>query len=152
VMHHLGGTFARRHGGFSEYLSRWRATRSKYSDDAERLLERVVRYELTPLPDGTYRRRGIRTALEQTWASLTQVDSLAVLANVRCPTLIVQATLPWIDENPYLTDAIIEAQLRAAPHAQRFVARHSNHPSLVHDPEARLVDTIETFAHARMMS
>jgi pimeloyl-ACP methyl ester carboxylesterase/DNA-binding SARP family transcriptional activator len=145
VMQHLGGTFARRHGGFSEYLTNWRATRGTYSDDSERLLERVTRYVLTPLPDGSYRQRGIRTALEQTWASLTQVDSLGVLAQVRCPILIVQATLPWIDQQPYLTDAIIEEQVRAAPGAQRFIAHHSNHPSLVHDPEPGLLDAIRTF-------
>lgn len=146
VMRHLGDTFARRHGGFSEYLDRWRATRGKYSDDSERLLERMTRYVLTPLPDGTYRRQGIRTALEETWASLAQADSLGVLAHVRCPMLIVQATLPWIDEQPYLTDAIIEEQMRAAPHARRFIAHRSNHPSLVNDPEPSMLDAIHTFA------
>ena len=62
-----------RFGGFEEYLTRWRAQQGPYSDEAERVLERTIRYELAPLPDGTYRRRALRAAFEETWASLLQV-------------------------------------------------------------------------------
>jgi len=105
------------------------------SNDAELFLERTIRYELAPLPDGSYRRRALRAAFEDTWASLLESDSLGALARVRCPTLIVQAPRPWIEGRPYLTDEIILAQRNAAPQAQVFVAGQSTHPMLVRDPE-----------------
>ena len=140
-----GATRGERFGGFAEYLARTQATRVRYSDEAERLLERTVRYELVPLSDGTYRRRDVRRALEETWASLAEADTLGALARVRCPILVVQAALPWIGDRPYLDDAAIDEQLRAAPHARRFVARRSNHPMLVRDPEPDLVQAIKDF-------
>src|SRR5207249_589109 len=100
-----------------EYLTQWRAEHSLHTDEAERILERTLRYELAPLPDGTYRRRALRAAFEETWASLLQIDSLAALAKVRCPTLIVHALRPWIDGRPYLTDEIIAAQRKVVPQA-----------------------------------
>jgi hypothetical protein len=48
--------------------------------------------------------------------------------------LIVQATRPWIDGRPYFAPSIVEAQRRAAPSAELFVARHSDHGTLVRDP------------------
>jgi pimeloyl-ACP methyl ester carboxylesterase len=136
-------------GGFEEYLARVRSQqlRPARSTDAERFLERTIRYELAPLPDGTYRRRALRAAFEDTWASLQQSDSLNALARVRCPTLIVQATCPWIDGRPYLTDEIIAAQRTAAPHAQVFVAHQSTHPMLVRDPEPEMIDAVRSFVH-----
>jgi pimeloyl-ACP methyl ester carboxylesterase len=100
------------------------------------------------LPDGSYRRRGVRRALEDTWASLKDGDSLGALSRVRCPVLIVQATLPWIGGELYLTDAIIGEQLRAAAGAQHFVARHSNHVMLIDDPEPAMVEAISRFARS----
>ena len=41
------------------------------------MLERTMRYELAPLTNGTYRRRTLSEAFEQTWSSLMQFDSLA---------------------------------------------------------------------------
>ena len=146
VVRPLGESLELRVGGFAEYLERVRSSRARRSDDAERLLERAIRYELTPLPDGSYRRRGVRRALEDTWASLKDWDSLGALSRVRCPVLIVQATLPWIGYEPYLTDAIIGEQLRAVPGAQHFVARHSNHVMLVQDPEPAMAEAISQFA------
>jgi pimeloyl-ACP methyl ester carboxylesterase/DNA-binding SARP family transcriptional activator len=134
-----------RFGGFEEYLTRWRAEQGSLSGEAERVLERTLRYELAPLPDGTYRRRALKAAFEETWASLLKSDSLAVLARVGCPTLIVQATRPWIDGRPYLTNAIIAAQRKAVPGSQLFVAQQSNHPTLVRDPEPRMVDALRSF-------
>jgi pimeloyl-ACP methyl ester carboxylesterase/DNA-binding SARP family transcriptional activator len=148
VVRSFGESLELRLGGFTEYMEQLRPPRGRRSDDAERLLERAIRYELTPLPDGTYRRRGIRRALEETWASLAEADSLGALGRVRCPILIVQATLPWIGGKPYLTDAIIGEQLRAAPQAHHFVARHSSHPMLVRDPEPPMVEAIRRFARS----
>jgi pimeloyl-ACP methyl ester carboxylesterase/DNA-binding SARP family transcriptional activator len=145
VMKPLGETLDVHFGGFDQYLRRWRAEQVGFSDEAEHVLERTIRYELAPLPDGTYRRRALKAAFEETWASLQQSDSLAALARVRCPTLIVQAARPWIGGRPYLTDAIIAAQRKAVPQAELFIARQSNHPMLVRDPEPDLVDRLRSF-------
>jgi hypothetical protein len=67
---------------------------------------------------------------------------------VPCPTLIVQATRPWPEGRPYLTDATIVAQRKAVPHAQLFVARQSDHPMLVRDPEPEMVETLRNFVLA----
>jgi len=134
-----------RYGGFEEYLKRMRERQGPYSDEAERVLERTLRYELAPLPDGTYRRRALKAAFEDTWASVLKSDSLAALARVHCPTLIVQATRPWIGGRPYLTDAIIAAQRKAVPHAQLYVARQSTHDMLVRDPETGMVEALRSF-------
>jgi pimeloyl-ACP methyl ester carboxylesterase len=138
-------TLELRFGGFDEYMARWRAEPVGWSDDAERILERTIRYELAPLPDGTYRRRALRAAFEETWASLLKSDSLGALTNVRCPTLIVQAKRPWIEGRPYLTDTTIAAQRKAVPNAQLFVARQSTHPMLVRDPEPVMVEALRNF-------
>lgn len=144
VLHAFGDTVGRRFGGFTEYLAHWRGLRG-WSDEAEQQLARTVRYELSPLTDGSYRRRDIRSALEESWASLTNADSLKVLAGLRCPILIVHAARPWPGNQPYLPDAVIQDQLQAAPHASCFEARSSTHPMLVRDPEPKLVEAIQTF-------
>jgi pimeloyl-ACP methyl ester carboxylesterase/DNA-binding SARP family transcriptional activator len=152
VVKPLSATLELRIGGFEEYLTRSRAERRRstglHSDDAERILERTLRYELAPLSDGTYRRRALRAAFEETWASLLQSDSLGALAEVRCPTLIVQATRPWIEGRPYLTDEIIAAQRKVAPHAQVFVAHQSTHPMLVRDPEPEMIEALQSFVRS----
>jgi len=148
VIKPMGTSLELRFGGFEEYLTRWRAQQGRNSDEAERVLERSIRYELAPLPDGTYRRRALRAAFEETWASLLKSDSLGALTKVRCPTLIVQAKRPWIEGRPYLTDAIITAQRNAVPHAQLFVARQSAHPTLVRDPEPEMVETLRNFVRS----
>jgi pimeloyl-ACP methyl ester carboxylesterase/DNA-binding SARP family transcriptional activator len=140
-----GAILGPRFGGFAEYVAQWRSHQPRRSDEAERLLERTVRYDLAPLPDGTYRRRGLRQALEATWASLAEVDTLAALARVRCPVLIAQAALPWIGGEPYLSDAIIAAQFQAVPHAHHFLARSCDHQALARDPEPALVTAIKEF-------
>ena len=138
----LAGSLDQRFGGFDEYLVKARAERARRSDAAERLLDRVVHYDLAPLPDGTYRRRALRSALEAEWASIIAADSLAMLARVACPILIVQALQPWLGGRPYFTDAIVEAQRRAAPRAQVFVVRRSTHETLVLDPEPDMIEAI----------
>jgi pimeloyl-ACP methyl ester carboxylesterase/DNA-binding SARP family transcriptional activator len=77
--------------GFDAYLAAWRARREPFSDEAERLLDRWVRFALAPLPDGAYRARALRAAVEAEWASIIAADSLGALAGVRCPVMIVQA-------------------------------------------------------------
>ncbi len=67
---------------------------------------------------------------------------------MRCPILILHATLPWIGGEPYLTDVVIAEQLRAAPQVQSFVARHSSHHMLVRDPEPQMVEAIRRFARS----
>ena len=76
--------------GFDAYLAAWRARRERFSDDAERLLDRWVRFALAPLPGGAYRVRALRAAVEAEWASIIAADSLGALARVRCPVMIVQ--------------------------------------------------------------
>jgi pimeloyl-ACP methyl ester carboxylesterase/DNA-binding SARP family transcriptional activator len=137
----LGPTIA----GFDAYLAEWRTRRARYSDEAERLAERWVRFALAPLPDGTYRQRGLRAAVETEWASIIAADSLGELAKVSCPILIVQALKPWIDGRPYFTDSIVAAQRRAAPTAELFVAEASDHATLIRDPEPAMVSAITRF-------
>jgi pimeloyl-ACP methyl ester carboxylesterase len=137
----LGPTVA----GFDAYLTEWRTRRPRYSDEAERLAERWVRYALAPLPDGTYRQRGLRSAVEAEWESIIAADSLGTLAQLSCPILIVQALKPWIDGRPYFTAAIVAAQRRAAPSAELFVAEESDHATLIRDPEAAMVAAITRF-------
>jgi esterase len=141
----LARSLDQRFGGFDEYLAKARGERARRSDEAERLADRLVRYDLAPLPDGTYRRRALRAALEAEWASIIEADSLAALARVACPILIVQALQPWLGGRPYFTDAIVEAQRRAAPHAQLFVARRSDHGTMVVDPEPDMIEAITRF-------
>ena len=136
-------------GGFDEYLAAHRANRPRWSSEAERLVERWARRELAPLPDGRYRERPLRAAVEAEWTSIMAADSLGALARVRCPILVVQALQPFVGGRPYSTDAIIAAQLDAAPHARLLVAAHSSHGALIRDPEPAMVTAIRTFLSSR---
>ena len=131
--------------GFDAYLAEWRTRREPFSDDAERLLDRWVRFALAPLPGGAYRVRALRAAVETEWASIIAADSLAALGRVRCPVMIVQALKPWLGDRPYFSRRIVEAQLRAAPNAELFVAEHSDHGTLVRDPAPSMVAAILAF-------
>jgi pimeloyl-ACP methyl ester carboxylesterase len=131
--------------GFDAYLAEWRARRERFSDDAERLLDRWVRFALAPLPGGAYRVRALRAAVEAEWSSIIAADSLGALARVRCPIMIVQALKPWLGRRPYFSRPIVEAHLRAAPHAELFVAQHSDHATIVRDPEPAMVAAIIDF-------
>ena len=131
--------------GFDAYLAEWRARRERFSDEAERLLDRWVRFALAPLPGGAYRVRALRTAVEAEWASIIAADSLGALARVRCPVMIVQALKPWLGGRPYFSRPIVEAQLSAAPNAELFVAEHSDHATIVRDPEPGMVAAILDF-------
>jgi pimeloyl-ACP methyl ester carboxylesterase len=106
------------------------------------------RRELARLPDGRLRRRGLGTALRAEFQSVLETDTLGILERVRCPALIVRGALPWMGGDPWLPDAIWEAQVRACPHAEQFVAWSSNHASLVRDPEDDLVAAIVRFVRS----
>jgi pimeloyl-ACP methyl ester carboxylesterase len=131
--------------GFDAYLAEWRSRREPFSDDAERLLDRWVRFALAPLPGGVYRVRALRAAVEAEWDSIIAADSLAALGRVQCPVMIVQALKPWLGGRPYFSRRIVEAQLRVAPKAELFVAEHSDHGTLVRDPAPSMVAAILAF-------
>lgn len=131
--------------GFDAYLSEWRARRPRYSDEAERLFDRWVRFALAPVPGGAYRERGLRMAVEAEWASIIAADSVGALAQVTCPVMIVQALKPWLGGRPYFSSGIVTAQLRAVPHAEIFAAEHSDHGTIIRDPESGMVEALVRF-------
>ena len=143
----IGDWLDRRFAGFDAYRQahRARSRRLPWSDDAERIADRWVHVSLFPLADGTYRQRALRRAVEEEWTSIVAADSLGALRRVRCPILIVQALKPWLDGRPYFTDAIVAAQLRAAPNAEVYIARDSDHGTLVGDPEPAFIATMRQF-------
>jgi hypothetical protein len=83
--------------------------------------------------------------VEAQWASIIAADSLGALARARCPVKIGQALKPWLGGRPYFSKPIVEAQLPAAPQAELFVAEHSDHATIVRDPEPALVAAILDF-------
>ena len=83
--------------------------------------------------------------MEAEWASIIAADSIGALARATCPIIIVQALKPWFGGRPYFSSRIVRAQLRAAPHAALFVAAHSDHASLIRDPEAAMIDALVAF-------
>lgn len=133
--------------GFDAYLAEWRARRERFSDDAERLLDRWVRFALAPSPSGAFRFRALRAAVEAEWTSIIAADSLGALSRVRCPIMIVQALKPWLGGRPYFSRRIVEAQLRAAPKAELFVAEHSDHGTIVRDPAPGMVAAVLAFVN-----
>jgi pimeloyl-ACP methyl ester carboxylesterase len=84
-------------------------------------------------------------AVEAEWASIIAADSVGALAQVTCPVMIVQALKPWLGGRPYFSPRIVEAQLRAARHAEIFVAEHSDHSTIIRDPEPGLVEALVGF-------
>jgi pimeloyl-ACP methyl ester carboxylesterase len=139
----FGDTLTSR-GGFDAYLAAFLSTPA--SDEAERFLRRRAHFELAPLANGTFRRRSLRGALEESFASAAEADTLTALGKVRCPVLVVQAAEPWIGGQPYLTEDVISQQVRACPQAELFVAPNSTHAELIRDPEPGLLEAIRLFA------
>lgn len=146
VVKDFGESLDLRFPSYDAYLDAWRTTRLPFSGEAERTAERVARYQLARLPDGTYRRQGLRQALEDEWTSIIEADNLAALSRVRCPVLVVQGAAAWIGDETYISDAVADAQVHAAPKTERFVARRSSHPMLIRDPEPEMVERIKEFA------
>lgn len=134
-----------RFGGFDEYLAQWRAGHPTLSDPAERLVDRWAHYAIAPLPDGRYRARIRRGALQAEWASIIAADSLGELSRVRCPILIVQGLQPFADGRPYFSDEIVADQRRAAPHADLFKSPGVDHGSMVRDPDPEMIETMRRF-------
>jgi len=148
VVKGMGDALELRFPSHDAYLEAWRSTRIPSSSEAERMAERVARYQLARLPDGSYRRRGLRKALEDEWTSIIEADNLTALSRVRCPVLVIQGAAAWIGDEPYISAAVADAQVRAAPRAERFVALKSNHPMLTRDPEPDMVERIKEFTRA----
>lgn len=144
----LAGSLGQPVAGFDSYLVTWRARWGPLTNEAEHLAERWARFALAPLPDGRYRERAIRAAVEAEWMSIIAADGLGALARVTCPILIVQALKPWIGGRPYFTPAIVQAQRRAAPAAELFVARDADHATLIRDPDRELITAITRFTDA----
>jgi lipase len=145
VVKGMGDALELRFPSYAAYLDAWSKTRIGISGEAERTAERVARYQLARLPDGTYRRQGLRQALDDEWTSIIRADNLAALSRVPCPVLVVQGAAAWIESEPYISEAVADAQMRAAPNAERFVAKHSSHPRLIRDPEPEMVERIKEF-------
>lgn len=137
----------RRFAGFDAYRAEHfgRLRQGRWNDEAERLAARWVRFELAALPDGSYRRRALRQAVEAEWASIVAADTLGALRAASCPVLIVQSTGTWHGGQPYFGDEILAAQCDAAAQAERYVARDSDHGSLIRNPEPELIATIQHF-------
>lgn len=131
--------------GVEEYLAAWRAQPPKWSRHALGLAERSTRMDLTRLPDGSYRRRALRLALEELWRSAGEADSLGMLARVRCPVLLVRCTQDWIGGRPYFSQESVDAQRSAARDARVFVATRSDHATMSRDPEPAMIEAIRDF-------
>jgi hypothetical protein len=83
--------------------------------------------------------------VETEWASIVAADSLGALRRLRCPVLIVRAVGPWRGGRHYFTDAIVRAQLEAVARPAFFLARDSDHSTLIRDPEQGLITAIRAF-------
>ena len=132
-----------RFADFDDYQHRWGAL----PDDAtwRRWLDRSLRMELAPLPDGTLRHRSVRDALVGEWAWLERNNALAALADVTVPVLIVHADGPF-DGAPYLDDPSLQAQLDAARDSRLFVEHGRHHGDVIYRPSDEFVHTFKQFA------
>jgi pimeloyl-ACP methyl ester carboxylesterase len=154
VLDGIGRTLDRRFTTFEEYQWFWAA-----EDDGSqwtRWLERSIRMELAPLPDGTLRRSALREALAAEWASVAERDALAALSNVTVPVLVVHADAPWTPRfagerspwanGPYIDHATVKAQLDAARDGRLFVSHGQHHSDLVRKPSPGVVEAVRAFA------
>jgi pimeloyl-ACP methyl ester carboxylesterase/DNA-binding SARP family transcriptional activator len=153
VLRPFGATLDQRFAGFEEYQSLWKA-----EDDGSqwaRWLDRGTRVELAPLPDGTFRRRALRQALADEWASVAERDALAALSKLTVPVLVVHADAPWIPlagihspwgNGPYVDHATVQAQLNAARDARLYVSHGQHHSDLIVRPSAGAIDALRAFA------
>lgn len=108
-------------------------------------MERFARFELAPLSDGTFRRRGLREALRDEFASVLEADTLGMLSQVGTPTLVVRGGRPWPGQEHWLTEQAFGAQLQACrpvAGSTAFEARRSSHSALARDPEPELIAAV----------
>ena len=145
VRERIGRTLDLRFSGIEEYLAAWRAEPPKWSRHTLGLVERSTRLDLARLPDGTYRRRALRFALDELWRSAGRSDTLGLLARVRCPVLLVRGGQRWLNDRPYFSPETVEAQRRAARNATVYVAEQCDHGTLARDPEPGLIEAIRAF-------
>jgi pimeloyl-ACP methyl ester carboxylesterase len=138
--------------GFEEYLSLWAA-----EDDGSQWaswLDRSARMDLAPLPDGTFRRRALRQALADEWASVAGRDALSALSRVAAPVLVVHGDAPWVGageinapwvKTPYIDHATVKAQLDAAHDVRLYVSRGQSHSDLVVRPSVGAIEAVRAF-------
>jgi len=124
-----------------------RASRSSMSPDEELLVDQMARFSMVRMPDGSYRMSVYTDAVQQTWQSIIQSDTIGALRRLTCPVLVVWATQPWLidDEKPYFDEQIARSQVAAARHGELVVASGSTHARLVRDPEQPVVDAVQRF-------
>jgi pimeloyl-ACP methyl ester carboxylesterase len=139
--------------GFEKYQAFWAAEND--GSQWARWLDRSLRMDLAPLPDGTFRRRALRQALADEWASVAERDALAALSRVSAPLLVVHADAPWtVDINvhtrspttPYIDHATVKAQLAAARDARLYVSHGQHHSDLMVRPYAGAIEAVRKFA------
>jgi lipase len=143
VIENLEFLLEQRFAGFDDYRQRW----GSLTDDAtwRRWLDRSLRMEIAPLPNATFRRRSVHDALASEWAWLANNDTLARLAAVTVPVLIVHANGPFLN-TAYLDDETVQAQLAAARDSRLHVAHGRNHADIVYRPSGEFVDAVKQFA------
>jgi pimeloyl-ACP methyl ester carboxylesterase len=142
VIDAFGASLDQRFASFDDYHGRW--GREFEDSPWKRWLERSDRMELAPRPDGTFRRRGLRAALEVEWASVARADALGTLARVVVPVLVVYADAAW-DGAPYLDEGTIDAQLAAARDSRLYVASGQDHADIIRRPNDGLVSALKHF-------
>ena len=128
---------------FDDYRQWW----GTLPDDAtwRRWLDRSLRMEVAPLPDGRLRPRSVRDALVSEWAWLERNNALDALADVTVPVLIVHADGPFHGA-PYLDDASLQAQLDAPRDSRLFVEHGRNHADIIYRPSDEFIHTLKQFA------
>jgi hypothetical protein len=68
---------------------------------------------------------------------------------VTVPVLVVHADAPW-DGAPYLDEATVEAQIKAAHDSRLHVASGQHHGDILHRPSDGLVSALKEFVkHVR---
>jgi lipase len=147
VVEAFGASLEQRFAAFDEYHARWLA--EPEDSPWRRWLARSDRMELAPLPNGMLRRRGLRQALAAEWASVARADALGALSRVTVPVLVVHADAPW-DGAPYLDEATVEAQIKAAHDSRLHVASGQHHGDILRRPSDGLVSALKEFVkHVR---
>jgi pimeloyl-ACP methyl ester carboxylesterase len=139
--------------GFEQYQAFWAAEND--GSQWARWLDRSARMDLAPLPDGTFRRRALRQALADEWASVAERDALSALSRVSAPVLVVHADAPWTVEvnintpsptTPYIDHATVKAQLAAAHDARLYVSHGQHHSDVIVRPHAGAIEAVRDFA------
>lgn len=132
----IGAGVDARYAGIDDYIAAWTVPGGS---------TRYARLELSPMPDGSFRRRALRTALEEMWDSALETETLAPLASIGCPVLVVNARLPWLGDEVYIPPAAARRQAAAPGRGLLVDAPDRNHPGIVRSPEPVMVDALRRF-------